>query len=476
MSARIPPEPDPPPLLPLFADLRGRGVLVVGGGEVARRKAGMLLEAGAAVTVGTPAPEPVLRTWIDAQRVRWLQGTFEPAWLDGAWLVVAASRDAAVNRAVADAAHMRRILANVVDDAQASSFHVPARVRRGRLQVAVSTGGAAPVLAQRLRERLDAELDDSLAVLVQLLSRERARIRRRFPQTGRRRHFFRMLLDGDVPRLLRAGDHAGAQAAFDRILAVDVPPRGRVTLAGAGPGDPGLLTLKALRALQDADVILHDRLVGPGVLEFARRDAERIDVGKRVGEDHDATQARIHALMLEHARAGRHVVRLKGGDPLVFARGGEELEFLRGHAIAHAVVPGITAALACAAAAGVALTDRRHSRSVTFLGARGNTAPDMAALAAPGQTLAIYMGVGSLESLSRALIVNGRDAATPCVLVENASLPTQRWVRGTLGELAALARAQKIRPPALLIVGEVAARSTSAERCRGTPHPVPRAA
>jgi len=252
-----------------------------------------------------------------------------------------------------------------------------------------------------------------------------------------------------------------------------------VYLVGAGPGDPGLLTLKALRALQDADVILHDRLIGPAVLELARRDAECIAVGKRVGEDHDATQARIHALMLQHACAGQRVVRLQGGDPLVFGRGGEELDFLRAHGIAHEVIPGITAAIAGAAAAGVPLTDRRHARSVTLLSPRGQTNVDGEALAAPGQTLAIYMGVGELDALSRSLIADGRDAGTPCVLVENASLPQQRTLAGTLAEVAALARERDVRAPALLIVGEVAAQAqcaTRVERCRGETSPVAHAA
>ncbi|MES2405031.1 MAG: uroporphyrinogen-III C-methyltransferase, partial [Pseudomonadota bacterium] len=274
-----------------------------------------------------------------------------------------------------------------------------------------------------------------------------------------------------MPRFFRSGDTARATQAFERALeAGRVQPRsGSVALVGAGPGDPGLLTLKALRALHDADVVLHDRLIGPGILELARRDAERIDVGKRMGEDRDATQARIHALMLQHARAGRRVVRLQGGDPLVFGRGGEELEFLRAHAIPFEVIPGITAALACAAAAGVPLTDRRHARSVTLLSARGNTPVDEAALALPGQTLAIYMGVGELESLSRTLIARGRGADTPCVLIENASLPNQRVFDSTLSELPALAHGHGVRAPALLIVGEVAAqaqRVVDVERCR----------
>lgn len=462
------PSASTPPLLPLFADMRGRVVLVVGGGAVARRKVEVLLEAGAEVTLAAATPAPALRALIDAGRIRWRDGAFEAAWLDDAWLVIAASHDQALNRNVAAVAHARRIFVNAVDDAEASSFHVPARIRRGHLQIAVSTGGAAPVLAQRVRERLETELDESLDALTQLLARERARIRWRFPQSGKRRRFFQSLLDGEVPQLLRAGDHAAAQVAFDAALAegASTPRHGSVTLVGAGPGDPGLLTLKALRALQQADVILHDRLIGPGILDLARRDAERIDVGKRVGEDHDATQTRIHALMLQHARAGQQVVRLQGGDPLVFGRGGEELEFLRAHALPHAVVPGITAALGCAAAAGVALTDRRFAHGVTLLAARGNSPSDHRGATAGDHTLAVYMGARELSSLSQALIAHGRSAGTPCVLVENGSLPNQRMLATTLAELGALAREHSVRAPALAIIGEVAAHAVQAERCR----------
>lgn len=472
---------NPAPLFPLFADLRGRGVLVVGGGDVARRKVEALLATGAKITVAASVLDPALRQWAGHGRLRHRADAFAPAWLDHVVLVVAASHDRALDRTVAEAARARGIFVNVVDDTGASTFHVPAMVRRGRLQVAVSSGGAAPVLARRVREKLEADLDGSFGVLTEMLARERARIRWRFPQAGKRRRFFERLLDGDLLRLLRAGDEAGAKIAFERALnEPDVmAQRGSVALVGAGPGDPGLLTLKALRALQDADVILHDRLIGPAILELARRDAERISVGKRVGEDHEATQARIHALMLQHARAGQRVLRLQGGDPLVFGRGGEELDFLRAHGVAHEVIPGITAAIAGAAAAGVPLTDRRHARSVTLLSPRGQTRVDGEALAAPGQTLAIYMGVGELDALSRSLIADGRDAGTPCVLVENASLPRQRTLAGTLAELPALAREHGIRAPALLIVGDVAAQAqcaTRVERCRGEPSPVAHAA
>lgn len=236
---------------------------------------------------------------------------------------------------------------------------------------------------------------------------------------------------------------------------------GSVALVGAGPGDPGLLTLNALRALDRADVVLHDRLVSGEVLRLVRPGAERIEVGKRVGGDHHATQQRIHMLMLEHARAGRRVVRLKGGDPFVFGRGGEELEFLRAHGIPYEVVPGITAAVACGAYAGIPLTHREHAQSLRFVTAHGKgggaTAQDWAALAQPNQTLAVYMGVAELQGFRDGLVAAGRSPRTPFALVENGSRPQQRVVAGTLDELPAAARTHAVRSPALLIVGEVAA-------------------
>lgn len=465
MSAQPSPDAaDAPPPFPLFLDLRDRVVLVLGGDSVARRKVDALLAAGAKVTLCAQEPDGELRARIDAGLVRHQRGPFDPAWLEAVWLVVIATRDRDVNRLVADAAHRRRIFVNVVDDAALSSCHVPARVHRGPLQIAISTGGAAPVVARRLRERLEAELDESLGTLPHLLKRERGRIRDRFPDPRERRRFFERLLAGEVPRLLRAGDAAAAEATLKRALdeGTPMPQAGSVALVGAGPGDPGLLTLKGLRALQEADVILHDRLVGSAILDLARRDAERIDVGKRVGEDHAATQGRIHALMLRHARAGHRVIRLQGGDPLVFGRAGEELDFLRAHAIPHEVIPGITAALACAAAAGVSLTDRRCAQSVALVAAHTRTTRDVPAArawSAPGQTVVFYMAVGELESLSHTLIRHGRAADTACVLVENGSLPSQRVLAGTLAELPALARAHKLNAPAVLILGETAARA-----------------
>ena len=454
----------PTQLFPLFADLRDRPVLVVGGGTVAERKVEALLQAGARPRVGAPALGERLRQWREQGRLDWFAGEFREVWLDEAWLVIAATNDPATNRAVAAAAARRRVLANVVDDAELSSFQVPAVVRRGALQVAVSSGGAAPMLARHLRQQLETWLDETWGALAEAFAHRRAQIRKRFPQPGERRRWFERALAGPLPRLLRQRRTGEAEAWLDAALeSNDAPAPGSVVLVGAGPGDPGLLTLRALRALNEADVILHDRLVGQGVLALARRDAEFIEVGKRVGGDHDATQRRIHALLLEHARAGRRVVRLKGGDPFVFGRGGEELEYLRRHGIDYEVVPGITAAIACAAHAGIPLTHREHAQSLRLLTAQardGEAEHDWAALAAPGQTLAFYMGVGGLQRLRDRLIEHGRAASTPFAIVENGSRPQQRVITGRLDELPELARAHAVQAPALLVIGEVAAFAT----------------
>lgn len=452
-------------LFPLFVDLRGRAVVVVGGGAIAARKIERLLAAGARVRVVAPDLHPGVSAFVDAKRVAHRVERFRPALLDGAWLAIAATDDDVVNRAVAHAASERRILVNVVDDAQLSSIQLPAVVERGDVQVAISSGGGAPMLARRLRERLESLLDESLGTLAELLSRHRPRIRASIPETGARRRWFDALLDRIAPNLRLHGSLEAAELELLTTL-TEAPTRsagsiGSVVLVGAGPGDPGLLTLRGLRALNDADVIVHDRLIGD-VLTLARRDVLLIDVGKRVGDRVDA-QARIHATLLEHARAGRRVVRLKGGDPFVFGRGGEELQFLRAHGIACEVVPGITAALACAAHAGIPLTHREHAQSVRLITAHTKDSLDTldwCALAAERQTLAVYMGVSALERLRARLLAHGRSADTPFALVENGASAQQRVIVGTLADLPERAHAENVRAPALLILGEVAALAT----------------
>ena len=454
------------PLYPLFADLNDRHVLVVGGGDVAARKTAMLLKAGARVTVGAPVLAPELREWVQQGRIAHKPGAYQPEWLDGTWLVIAATRSRPLNARIANDGHARQRLVNVADDAALSGFHVPALIDRSPLLVAISSQGVAPMLVRRLRERIENLLDPALSSLLQLAQRYRARIRARHVDLAQRRRFYDWLQNGPVHASLRAAKPLHAERQLVAALADEAIPKthGSVALVGAGPGDPGLLTLRALRALNEADVILHDALISEPILDLARPDALRITVGKRGGGVH-TPQESIHALMLEHARAGRRVVRLKGGDPFVFGRGGEELEFLRAHGIAYEVVPGITAALACAAYSGVPLTHRDHAQSVRLVTAhcqQSFNTLDWSELASERQTLAIYMGVGQLDHLTQQLLAHGRDASTPFAIIENGTLPQQRTLTGRLGDLPALATRYSIRAPALLIMGEVAAQADAA--------------
>lgn len=451
-------------LYPIFASLSQRAVLVIGGGAVAERKVAALLDAQAQVTVNAVTLTPTLQRWARQGRIAHRADAFREGWLDRVWLVVAATSDRDMNVLVASLAELRRIFVNVVDDAALSSFHVPAVIDRAPLTIAISSGGEAPMLARLLRERLETRLDHSLGALAELMARLRKRIRLRLPDLAARRGFYQSLFAGPVTSLLRQGRHDEALAAAERALSTAPGPvPGSVVLVGAGPGDPGLLTLRALRALNEADVILHDRLVAVEVLALARRDAERIEVGKQAGRHH-TTQDGIHALLLEHARAGRRVVRLKGGDPFVFGRGGEELEFLRVNDIPYEVIPGISAAVACAAYAGVPLTHRDHAQSVRFVTAHCQASRDTldwAALAQERQTLAVYMGVGELGTLQGHLLKQGRASSTPFALIENGSRANQRVIVGVLGNLAERAATHAVRSPALLILGEVAALATS---------------
>jgi uroporphyrin-III C-methyltransferase / precorrin-2 dehydrogenase / sirohydrochlorin ferrochelatase len=464
---------------PLFADLHGRRVLLVGGGEVAERKARLLLAAGARVEiVAREILAHELASWINAPlplprnagegggegvpigTVHWLAREFDESQLEGAVLVVAATSDADLNERVAIAARARHVLVNVVDDTARSSFIVPAIVDRSPLVIAISSGGVAPVLARHVRERLETLLDESLGSLAGLLERWRGRIKGAFPDLGARRRFYEAVVRGTVAASLRRRQPEAAELELEHML--QRPAReaaGSVVLVGAGPGDPGLLTLNALRALQEADVILHDRLVSADVLDLARRDALRIPVGK-AARAHSVAQERIHELMLEHALAGRRVVRLKGGDPFVFGRGGEELEFLAGHGIRFEVVPGITAATACGAYAGIPLTHREHSQALRLVTAHCRDSLDTldwTSLARERQTLAFYMGVAALGAIGEQLVRHGRDGATPVAIVEHASRSQQRVTLGTLAELDDLARRGDIESPAMLVVGEVAA-------------------
>ncbi|QEA12375.1 siroheme synthase CysG [Comamonas flocculans] len=442
---------------PLFLDLRGRRVLVVGAGLIAARKIALLRSAGAHVTVVAKAAHPSVQVQADRGEIELHLTAFEPRWLQGMWLVIAATDDEALNHGVAEAAAARQLWCNVVDDAARSSAQVPAIVDRAPITIAISSGGSAPVIARRLRERIESLVAPSIGALTALAQGQRAAIRRARPELSARRRFYHWLLDGPVHAALRAGRPRQAADLLTQALSQGEPPApGKVLLVGAGPGDPGLLTLRGLRALNEADVILHDRLVSEDVLQLARRDALRISVGKTPGEDHEATQRRIHALMVEHARQGQTVVRLKGGDPLVYGRGGEELQLLRAHGIAYEVVPGITAALACGAYAGIPLTHRGLADTLTLATAHRREAAEQAR--SPRQhTQVFYMGVERLATLAAQLLRQGLPPDTPCAMVENGSRPGQRTLHATLASVAHEARTHAIASPALFIVGAVAA-------------------
>jgi uroporphyrin-III C-methyltransferase / precorrin-2 dehydrogenase / sirohydrochlorin ferrochelatase len=447
---------------PVFFDLKGQKVLVVGGGEVALRKVSLLQPTGALITLVAPRIDPGLTERAAAGTLAIESREFIPGDLDDMRLVIVATSRRAVNRWIATLCESRAIPVNVVDDREASRFIVPAIVDRDPVLVAVSTGGTSPVLARRLRERLEAAIPKSFGELAVWLRDLRAASRKRLRGTRQRRRFFEAVIDGDAARRFIVGDRGGAQRIAQQLLAGTcgaARAAGEVTLVGAGPGDPELLTLKALRALQDADVILHDRLVLPEVLDLARRDAARICVGKSSGGK-STTQAAINDLLIEHARQGRRVVRLKGGDPFVFGRGGEELEALARAGINFSVVPGITAAAGCAAYAGIPLTHREYAHSVSFVTGHagdGDGEPDWRALARAGTTAVFYMGLARLDRNVSRLLEHGAPASRPAAIVAQGTTANQRVLTATLATIRDMAAAADLEPPALLVVGEVVA-------------------
>ena len=447
---------------PVFFDLTAQRVLVVGGGEVALRKVALLERSGASVYLVAPDILPELKERADAGSMNLAMREFVPGDLDGARLVIVATSRRAVNRWIASLSEARGIPVNVVDDREASRFIVPAIIDRDPVLVAISTGGTSPVLARRLRERLEAAIPKKIGALAVWLRALRHAARRRLRNPDERRRFFEAVVDGPAARRFVEGDTHGAQAAAQQLLArtANAPPAaGEVTLVGAGPGDPELLTLKALRALQDADVILHDRLVPGSLLDMARRDAARICVGKAAGGV-GSTQEEINAALIAHALEGKRVVRLKGGDPFIFGRGGEELEALARAQISFSVIPGVTAAAGCAAYAGIPLTHRDHAHSVTFVTGHADVngrEPDWRALAKPGITTVFYMGLARVDRIAAQLVAHGAPASLPAAVIAQGTLQTQRVLTGTLGNIAAVTSASDVESPALLIVGEVVA-------------------
>jgi uroporphyrin-III C-methyltransferase/precorrin-2 dehydrogenase/sirohydrochlorin ferrochelatase len=442
--------------LPIFCRLDNKPVLLVGGGEVAERKARLLLDAGARLTVVSPALDPELAALATSGTIDWLAAEFEPAHLTGKWLVVAATDRREVNALVYQSANQAGIFANVVDDPKRSSFIMPSIIDRSPLMVAISSGGKAPVLARLLREKLEALLPQHLGAVAAFAGGLRERVKARFASMGERRQFWERLLGADrLGQALARGDKASANQLADSLFADESHTAGEVVLVGAGPGDPGLLTLHALRHMQQADLVVYDRLVSDEVMALVRRDAKRIFVGKQAG-NHCVPQEGINQLLLEEAKKGQRVVRLKGGDPFIFGRGGEELETLVGSGVGFQVVPGITAASGCAAYAGIPLTHRDHAQSVRFVTAHGKGGTqdlDWPLLARDQQTLVFYMGLSSCATIRQKLTAHGKAGTTPVALIERGTQPSQRVIRGTLDQLPELAVG--VESPALIMVGSV---------------------
>jgi len=449
---------------PLFANLADQPCLVVGGGEVAARKTARLLLAGARVTVNAPRLCAELAERASSGEIRHVVGKFDTRLIPPQLLVIAATSDRLVNRRVADAAALAKRLCNVVDDGELSTCIMPAVVDRSPLVIAVSSAGQSPVLARRLRQQIEAWLPSRSGDLAAWAGTWRDAVRQRIGTHAGRLRFWERVFDGEPARELLAGDRAAADTHMLHALNTadrDSARAGAAWFVGAGPGDPGLITRRGLQLLQDADVVLHDRLVSHDILEFARRDARLISVGKLPGGPLSA-QDRINEKLVELVAAGHRVCRLKGGDPFIFGRGAEEVAAIAAAGHAYEVVPGITAGIGCAAATGIPLTHRAFSSAVTFVTAHrvgdsgaGASEPDWPLLARGTHTLVIYMGVRRLADISRDLIRHGRDAATPAALIENGTTDRQRVVGGRLGEIARLAAAAEVRPPAILIVGDV---------------------
>jgi uroporphyrin-III C-methyltransferase/precorrin-2 dehydrogenase/sirohydrochlorin ferrochelatase len=444
--------------LPLFADLKRRAVLVVGGGVVAERRVRLLLEAGAVVTAIAPVLSDALAELVAAGQIAHLPREFADESLEPYWLVIAATDDRAVNQRVAAAAEAARRFCNAVDDAELCSVIMPAIVDRAPVTIAIGTGGHSPVLARWVKGLIEAWLPSRLGAVAELAGRWRARVHEVLPDATQRRHFWERIVNGRAAEHAFAGRDAEAERTLETELTTwgsDAPERrGEAYLVGAGPGSPDLITIRGRQLLATADVVLYDRLASPALLQYARRDAELICVGKTPRRP-SITQKQLNRLLVGLVQSGKRVCRLKGGDPFIFGRGGEELEALAGAGLKFQVVPGVSAAEGCAAYAGIPLTLRGVSQAVLLT--TGHTIDDAVPTLQdfrPGQTLALYMGVAQYAEITAELIRGGHDPGTPAAIVENGTTAEQRVVRTTLRSLAAAQAALDIHPPALLIVGE----------------------
>lgn len=448
--------------LPVFFNVKDRWVAVVGGGMAAARKAEIALQAGARVKVFAERICEEFNELEAGERLAAVPRVPLAEDLDGCALVYCASEDMSQNHAAHASAKTARVPCNVVDVPELCDFTMPSIVDRSPIVIAVSTAGTSPILGRMIKARLETLLPASYGRAAALVGRYRKKVADTLKDFQQRRRFWERILDGPVVDLELAGQHAEAVAEFDAQLeaaarGVELRHQGEVYLVGAGPGDPDLLTFKALRLMQRADVVLYDRLVGEGILNLVRRDAERVYVGK-VPEEHTLAQDEISRMLLRLAQEGKRVLRLKGGDPFIFGRGGEEIELLAEAGVPFQVVPGITAATGCAAYAGIPLTHRDHAQACVFVTGHtkdGQLDLDLNALLQPRQTVAVYMGLAHLAELAHAFIEKGAATSLPVALVDNGTRPNQRVLIGTLSTIAEKAVKAGVKGPAMVIVGSV---------------------
>jgi uroporphyrin-III C-methyltransferase/precorrin-2 dehydrogenase/sirohydrochlorin ferrochelatase len=457
--------------LPFFFDIRNRDCLVVGGGEGAARKIALLLRAGARVSVISPQLCAELGTQVqdnlrgepDQGKIVWHPENFHSHHLEDADLVIAATDDPETNREVSETAKQRHIPVNVVDNPGLCSFIMPAIVDRTPILIAVSSGGTSPVLARLLRARLETMIPAAYGRLAAYAGGFRERVKQHFSQPEKRRRFWETALQGPFAEMVFAGKDAEAKKYLERSLENETTNpaqeqlQGEVYLVGAGPGDPELLTLRAMRLMQQSEVVVYDRLVSPEILDLVRRDAPRIYAGKERSK-HTMPQESINELLVRLAKEGKRVLRLKGGDPFIFGRGGEEIETLSAEHIPFQVVPGITAANGAASYAGIPLTHRDYAQSCLFVTGHlkdGSVNLDWPMLARPNQTVVVYMGLVGLPVLCRELVAHGLPPETPAAIVQQGTTHKQRVLTGSLATLPDLTASAHLTPPTLIIVGEV---------------------
>ena len=445
--------------LPIFINIKQKPTLVVGGGDIALRKINLLLKAKAKVDCLSPLFCEDINTLFKDGYIKLIKKSFEQADIKDYSVIIAATDDSSVNSLISSIAHDKRIPVNVVDSPALSSFIMPSIVDRSPVIIAVSSAGKAPVLARIIRAKLETVIPSSYGILAEIAGEYRQRVKDRFSQIKDRRAFWEAAFSGVIAEKVFSGRINEAKDDIEKQLNDSVEmDLGEVYLVGAGPGDPDLLTFKALRLIQQADVVLYDRLVSKGVMELVRRDSEIIYVGKKGGSDKSTRQVDINNQLVELAKSGKRVCRLKGGDPFIFGRGGEEIESLSEHNIPFQVVPGITAASGCSSYSGIPLTHRDYSQSCRFVTAHlkdGTTDLPWDELIVDQQTIVFYMALSGANYICEKLMEHGMNKDMPIAIIEKGTMPEQKVYISSLTELPDLLAKEDIHAPTLMIVGEV---------------------